>query len=67
MATCRISKDTTDTSLEYHMDMFTNIKEHRDVLSYELTRLRDAMKSTYVLSPEGRKELERIQSALDFK
>ena len=67
MATRRISKDTTDKSLEYHMDMFTHIKEHRDVLSYVLKRLRDTLKSTYVLSPEGRKELDRIQSALDFK
>ena len=43
-----------------------DLRVHRDTLIAELSRLRDALKGTYELSPEGRKELERIQRALDF-
>ena len=46
--------------------LMANLQSHRDMLAAELMRLRDALWATYMQSPEGRKELERMQKALDF-
>ena len=53
-------------ALEYARDTMVDLQAHRDLLAAELSRLRNALKAAYELSPEGRKELERIQKALDF-
>ena len=53
-------------ALEYARDTITDLTAHRDMLITELTRLHEALKGVYALSPEGRKELERIQKALTY-
>ena len=53
-------------ALEYARSTMADLQAHRDMLAAALVRLRDALDSTYMLSPEGRKELDRIQKALDF-
>ena len=53
-------------ALEYARETMADLQAHRDMLAAELLRMRDVLDSTYMLIPEGRKELERIQKALDF-
>ena len=53
-------------ALEYARETMADLQAHRDMLAAELVRLCDALDSTYMLSPEGREGLDRIQKALDF-
>lgn len=51
-------------ALECQEETIADLRAHRDMLTAELERLRDALKPTYSMSPEGRAELDRIDQAL---
>lgn len=53
-------------ALEYASEVITHLQAHRHILSATLVRLRDALQPTYSMSPEGRRELDIIEKALNY-
>ena len=48
------------------LESMTPLEEHRNILQAQMIRLRDALEKNYETSPEGRKELERIEKSINY-